>query len=413
MGSRATLEADSKEREVVVVGDDEEDLALSKEAKRRLKEGKERVTERWGSGWGAAVRTEKKRGAAGSRPGQVERQGAEVQGAARASLPRGPPPSHLVPRTEAGLPRRSPNSRKNVARKEAPSPERKGVRLMEASQVREERRLQGEGGESSGESSKDMSACSQWRKKQRKRRVEEESARVVPGRQKRQQESHSESAVSLEGQQGPRGSRRARSPERKKGNPKKERKRLSPKPKRKAEARQRAREASQVREAKRLQGGGGESCDESSKGRSACSQRRKKKKVKRAEEKSVRDGPGRQKRQQESNSESAEGLEGQQGPSGSRRARSPERQKRNHKKERKRRSPKPKRRTAEERRAREREAEEPEVEERSPTQERQREQDRELGLRELVDGLSKKGKRELLKGMDPRSSPPREGAKKT
>ena len=74
-------------------------------------------------------------------------------------------------------------------------------------------------------------------------------------------------------------------------------------------------------------------------------------------------------------------------------------------------SPKPKRRAAAERRAKEKEAEESEDEEWSPTQERQREQARELGIKEFVKGLSKKGKKELLKGLDPRSSPPRAEAK--
>ena len=73
-------------------------------------------------------------------------------------------------------------------------------------------------------------------------------------------------------------------------------------------------------------------------------------------------------------------------------------------------SPKPKRATAEWRRAKVKETEESGDEEWSPTQEKQWEQARELGIKEFVEGLSKKEKKALLAGMDPGSSPPRAGA---
>ena len=169
----------------------------------------------------------------------------------------------------------------------------------------------------------------------------------------------------------------------------------------------RLKEASQAREARRLQEAGGECSGESSKDRSAHSQRRKKKRKKQAEDESEGKSPGKQKRLQESSSESDGGSKGQQSPSVSRRARSPERKKRNREKERKRMSPKPKRAAAAGRRAKEKETEESGDEEWSPTQEKQWEQARELGIKEFVEGLSKKEKTALLAGMDPGSSPPR------
>ena len=301
---------------------------------------------------------------------------------ARAPLPRRPPPAHLQarelrspprrarPRTEAGLPRRNPNSKKNEVcnvameeclereargQEEAPSPERRGVRLKEASprghaghrgrrasrQRSAERRLQEDGEESSGadssgqeegrsptpEADRDRSASSPVRKKKKKRRAEEESKRAAPGGKRRQRQGRGSSATSSEGQgdrtpvQCPSRSRSARSPERKRKSKKEGRERKSPseRPQEPATARKGA-------------------------SRSAVD------------------------------------------------------------------APRPKWGAAAGRRAKKKEAEESENDEWSPTMERQKEQSREQGIKELVKGLSQKGKKELLEGLDLSKAPPRKEA---